>query len=136
MRRVEKGFTLIELLIAVAIVAIIAAIAYPSYMGTVSKSFRGEAQAHLMTLASDLERHFTLEDSYEDYVDPDDEGASELQPDGQLAERYDFSIDVDATTFTLTATPSALQADTQPCGALTLDEQGNKEEEDGNEECW
>lgn len=34
MRNAEKGFTLVEVMITVAIIAILAAIAYPSYMGT------------------------------------------------------------------------------------------------------
>lgn len=51
-----KGFTLIELMIAVAIVAILAAIALPSYQNYVQKSARGNAQANLIAAASAMER--------------------------------------------------------------------------------
>lgn len=52
----NKGFTLIELMIAVAVVAILAAIAMPSYQGYVQRSARANAQSDLMTAASRMER--------------------------------------------------------------------------------
>ena len=54
--QLNNGFTLIELLIAVAIVGILSAIAYPSYQQHVMKTKRAEAQAQLMELVLFLER--------------------------------------------------------------------------------
>jgi type IV pilus assembly protein PilE len=45
------GFTLIELMVAVAIVAILTAIAYPSYLSQMKKSRRAAAESTLMDIA-------------------------------------------------------------------------------------
>jgi len=54
-----KGFTFIEVMITVAIVGIIASIAYPSYMESVRKSNRAEAKTELFDLAQRLQRCYT-----------------------------------------------------------------------------
>jgi type IV pilus assembly protein PilE len=56
-RRSLIGFTLIELLVAVAIVGILAAIAYPSYQQQIRKSRRTDATGALSTLATQLEKY-------------------------------------------------------------------------------
>jgi type IV pilus assembly protein PilE len=52
-----RGFTLIELLIAVAVVAILARIAFPSFMDTVRKSRRSDAVAALSMVQQAEERY-------------------------------------------------------------------------------
>ena len=52
----EKGFTLIELMIAIAIVAILAAIAYPSYTESINKSRRADGKSALLELQSRMEK--------------------------------------------------------------------------------
>ncbi len=55
----QKGFTLIELMITVAIVAILASIAYPSYKEYVAKSRRAEARSVLMAAQQWMERFYS-----------------------------------------------------------------------------
>jgi len=63
MRRI-KGFTLIELMVTVAIVGILASVAYPSYLNSVTKSRRADAKAALLGFAQAMERHYTTEGTY------------------------------------------------------------------------
>ncbi len=62
--RGSRGFTLIELMITVAIIAILAAVAYPAYTDSVLKGRRAEGRTALMTLMQQQERHATQTGSY------------------------------------------------------------------------
>src|SRR5438552_18645819 len=59
-----RGFTLIELLIACVILAILAAIALPSYQNQVHKSRRTDAKSALVGAAGQMERYFTERGTY------------------------------------------------------------------------
>lgn len=52
----QQGFTLVELMIAVVVVAVLASIAYPSFMDAVRKSRRAEATAALNKVQQAQER--------------------------------------------------------------------------------
>lgn len=55
--QINKGYSLMELMITVAIVGLLASVAYPSYTNFIANSNRGAGQADLMALAAAMERH-------------------------------------------------------------------------------
>jgi type IV pilus assembly protein PilE len=60
----SRGFTLIELMIVVAIVAILASIAYPAYTDSVLKGKRAQARTALLELMQQQERYMTQNNTY------------------------------------------------------------------------
>jgi type IV pilus assembly protein PilE len=79
----HQGFTLIELMITVAIVGILAAIAYPSYTAQVQKSRRADAQIALQEIAQRQEAYFLRNRSYA--KDVAQLGYAATSTDGQYA---------------------------------------------------
>lgn len=125
------GFTLIELMITVAIVAILAAIAYPSYQEHVSKSRRADAKGAMLGFATAMERHYTSTGSYLGAaIGGGDKGAptifaTEAPVDGS-AKYYNLTIfDATASSYTLQATPKNAQAG-DLCGNLSITHAGVK----------
>ena len=127
----QSGFTLVELVIVMAIVAILAAVAFPAYQQQVRKGNRAAAQSEMMDIANRQQQFFLANRSYADSLD----GLSYALPD-EVSERYDTAIDVDndATppTFAITFTAKGSQASD---GNLTLDSEGVKER-DGDPAKW
>ena len=66
--RRPSGFTLIELMIVVAIIGILAAVAYPAYTDSIAKGKRAEARAALMNLLQQQERYLTQMNTYETFA--------------------------------------------------------------------
>jgi len=67
-QRTQSGFTLIELMITVAIVGILASLAYPAYTDSVRKGKRAEARAAVMNLLQQQERYLTQMNTYETFA--------------------------------------------------------------------
>ncbi len=105
--RASSGFTLVELMVVVLLVAILAAIAYPSYREQVRKARRADAQAVLMQAAQFMERYYTENGTYKDAALPYDKSPL----DGTVS-YYDIALTVldDGSHFKVTATPTASES--------------------------
>lgn len=66
-KKYVAGFSLIELMIAVAIVGIIAAIAYPSYTSQIEKARRAECRSGLLKTMQQQERFYTQLNTYSSF---------------------------------------------------------------------
>lgn len=64
MNKYRNGFTLVELLIVVAIVAILASIAYPSYQNHVTRTRYADAKVMLLEIMNQQRKHFTNNNTY------------------------------------------------------------------------
>lgn len=123
MRHDYRGFTLIELMIAVAIVAILAAIAYPAYREHVRRGYVPEATSALGQGRIAMEQWFQDNRTYV--------GA----PCPANTPRFAFNCATTATTFTITATGQGPMAGF----VYTIDEANARASQTpwgNNDACW
>jgi type IV pilus assembly protein PilE len=85
----SKGFTLIELMIVLVVVAILAAVAYPSYRESVKKGNRRAAQAEMMEIVNRQHQYFIANRVYADEV------ALNYTLPQDVGDDYDFTITPD-----------------------------------------
>jgi type IV pilus assembly protein PilE len=125
-------------MIVLAIVAILAAIALPSYQDAVTRSWRRKASACLVELAQAMERRYSASMAYNNPAALPNRACT---ADDGMPARYAFGFVAapTATTFDLQAIPQGAQAagDAQ-CGTLALDELGNRTVSTVTppEQCW
>ncbi len=130
--RRADGFTLIELMIVVVVIAILGAIAYPSYQEHVRKGRRAQAKADLVEYAQLAERFHTANNTYAGFSLPATVSPRDGNAVYNLTPNNAFTA---ANTFTITATPTGDQAN-DPCGTLSLNQAGVKTSSGPIATCW
>ncbi len=133
----SRGLTLIELMVTVAILAIVASIAYPAYKGYTVTANRSDGKIALNKIAMAQERFFSENNSYTTNIS--------LLPgytsNPFLTEKGKYSISAAAgpggitTSFILSATPQGSQANDN-CTNLTLSSAGVKGGLPSKGDCW
>ncbi len=142
----NKGFTLIEILIVVAILGILAAVAYPSYQDNVRKSNRALGKAILLTVATKEEQFFVNNNQYATTMVQLGYAANTFgisqqgDPVAAGAGIYDVSFSASSTAaFTAQAVPKNDQVNDTKCMTLTLTNTGVKTESgtaSSAADCW
>jgi type IV pilus assembly protein PilE len=141
----KNGFTLIELMIAVAIIAILAGIAYPAYEKQIQKTNRSDAKVTLSDVAQRLQRCFTAQSSYNPAAGKCTV-VDELKGSGVVSKESHYvikpAVALTDSTYQITATAtSARQLKDTDCKTFTLDQTGvksakNSGNADNTESCW
>lgn len=122
-RTSTRGFTLIELMITVAVIGILAAIAYPSYQSAIVKNRRASAQAHLMDIAQREQQYLMDNRSYTDSLTD-----LNVTTPTDVSSYYSITVPIGTgavPSFTATATPIVGSSQASD-GTLTLTNTGVK----------
>lgn len=113
----QRGFTLIELMIAVAVVAVLAAFALPSYQEYVKRGQIVDGIAPLADMGAKMEQYFQDKRKYTGAC-----ASGTVAPLPANTARFDYSCNAEDTLFTITATGKGPMAGF----AFTLNQSGTR----------
>jgi type IV pilus assembly protein PilE len=142
----QRGFTLIELMIAVVVIAIIAAVGYPSYQDYIARGKRAEGKGALLRAAQQMERFYSVNNCYPSNTANCGSAANSaaaltaasinaFSGDSAASSAYNLAVTTTPQAFTVTATPTFTDA---KCGNLTLTNTGAKGRTgtESMQNCW
>lgn len=145
----DGGWTLVELMIVLAILVILATLAWPSYAGYLTKARRIEGQVALIDTMQQQERYFMRNNSYVAFsAGATGAGASQFRPwSAASAAKSAYQLEGAACPgqaitdcIELRATPGTAEVDTRfkdpACGVLTLDSAGRRGASGTAPNCW
>lgn len=135
--RTHNGFTLIEMMIVVAIVGILAAVAYPAYQDYIVRTNRSIAASYLLDVATRQQQYRLDMRTFGSLTDLN------MSPPRDVSKNYTIGVvgTPTATAFVVAATPNAgtIQAARDAkCGTLRLDQSGTKSVSGSGSvaDCW
>jgi type IV pilus assembly protein PilE len=133
--RATRGFTLIELMIAVVILGILGALAYPSFMDAIYKGRRSEAFAALTSVQLAQERYRANSASYAASLA---ELYTALQSTAPEPNNYTLSIpEATASSYRVRAVARNAQYGDSRCGTMeVLVERGSISYSPTTNGCW
>jgi len=123
----SQGFTLIELMIALVILGVITAIAYPSYTSHMTNNRRAQGQVALMDISQRMERYYAENHTFVGATLATI-GSNNTAGDGSNTSYYNLALsNLSATGFTASATATGTQASNDiSCGIVAMNQLGQK----------
>jgi type IV pilus assembly protein PilE len=143
LRESEGGFTLLELMIVVAIVGILAAIAFTTYSAQVQKARRTDARTAVLDLAGREERYFSVNNSYSSTAT--DVGYGGAFPQVVGSGYYTLGVAINAPganpSFQITASAILQQLADTSCASFSVNQLGQQTSQDSGGAdstavCW